>query len=499
MDLGRGDNVIADAVNASEQLRSDVFAFLAEDHQNRLALIDAAPGSGKSYSLLQIAKKLINSGPSVKVAIVTQTNNQANDLAISALQHEDHRFESAAVYRFASDRIFKPEEFSGQWVTQPKGISRAFESIIIGTSSKWINLVSNSNNQQKFDYVLIDECYQMTWATFLQMLNLGSKFALIGDFLTIAAVAASAVVTVDASRWKHLDIAPNLPAPVVLRNKLRNSASFQAFDLKHCRRLPAESIEYIAPFYADLQSPKLVSNVLPVAAPQDRGLKFEPKSSMASYVQEAIQLSSTGEPVLVTLGDKATGDPVESDRELAQVIRDLTQALLGQEYFQKDDSKNKEGLLQLTDIAICSTKRAMNALIEDELQSVLSPHLAEANAHSDGQALANGGLLVDTPERLQGLQRKVMIAVHPLSNSLNPSDFDLDTGRLCVMASRHQVALILVSRAHVRKTLSQILPNASQAPGQPDSVGKGHMLHRGFIEKLYETRDKNKKSRVVSI
>jgi hypothetical protein len=494
MDFGRGDQVTVDAEITSEQLRSNVYAFLTEDHQNRLALIDAAPGSGKSYSLLQIAKKLVNSRPSVKVAIVTQTNNQANDLAISALTDDKHGFEPGAVFRFVSDRISKPDNFVGQWATQPKGISRAFESIIIGTSSKWISLVSNANNQQKFDYVLIDECYQMTWSIFLQMLNLGSKFALIGDKGQIPPV-----VTVDGSRWAHLDIAPNLPAPVVLRNKLRNSASFQAFDLKHCRRLPAESIEYIAPFYADLQSPKLVSNVLPVAAPQDRGLKFEPNSSMASYVQEAIQLSSTGEPVLVTLGDKATGDPVESDRELAQVIRDLTQALLGQEYFQKDDSKNKEGLLQLTDIAICSTKRAMNALIEDELQSVLSPHLAEANAHSDGQALANGGLLVDTPERLQGLQRKVMIAVHPLSNSLNPSDFDLDTGRLCVMASRHQVALILVSRAHVRKTLSQILPNASQAPGQPDSVGKGHMLHRGFIEKLYETRDKNKKSRVVSI
>jgi hypothetical protein len=139
----------------------------------------------------------------------------------------------------------------------------------------------------------------------------------------------------------------------------------------------------------------------------------------------------------------------------------------------------------------------MNALIEDELQSVISSYLDGANDNSDGQALANGGLLVDTPERLQGLQRKVIIAVHPLSNSLHPSDFDLDTGRLCVMASRHQIALILVSRAHVQKTLRQILPNASQAPGQPDSVGKGHMLHRGFIEKLYEEREK--KNRVVSI
>ena len=483
-----------DAENASEQLRSNVFEFLSSEQENCVALIDAAPGSGKSYSLLQIAKRLIDSGNSVRVAIVTQTNNQANDLAISALTDEDHAFESDAVYRFVSDRIPKPDNFGGQWATQPKGISRAFESIIIGTASKWIGLASSTKSTQQFDYVLIDESYQMTWSTFLQMLNLGSKFALIGDKGQIPPV-----VTVDASRWAHLDIAPNLPAPVVLRNKLRNSNSFQAFVLKHCRRLPAESIEYIAPFYTDLQWPESATIVLPVAAPKDRGLKVQLKPSLPSAIQEAIRLSSTGEPVLLTLGDEATGDPVESDRELAQVIRDLTEALLGQEYFQKDDAKNNEGVLQLKDIAICSTKRAMNALIEDELQPVISPYLSSssANSTSEGLTLVNGGLLVDTPERLQGLQRKVMIAVHPLSNSLHPSNFDLDTGRLCVMASRHQVALILVSRAHVLETLRQILPNASQAPGQPDSVGKGHMLHRGFIEKLYEVRDG--KNRVVSI
>ncbi len=481
-----------DAKNGSEQLRSKVFEFLSSEQENCVALIDAAPGSGKSYSLLQIAKQLIDSGNSVRVAIVTQTNNQANDLAISALTDKDHAFESDAVYRFVSDRISKPDNFGGQWATQPKGINRAYESIIIGTASKWIGLAASTKSTQQFDYVLIDECYQMTWSTFLQMLNLGSKFALIGDRGQIPPV-----VTVDASRWAHLDIAPNLPAPVVLRNKLGNSSSFRAFDLKHCRRLPAESIEYIAPFYTDPQTSSSVSNVLPVAAPKDRGLKFEPNPSMPSPIQEAIRLSSTGEPVLVTLGGEAKGDPVESDRELAQWIRDLTEALLGQEYFQKDDSNNQEGVLQLSDIAICSTKRAMNALIEDELQSVIVPYLARANSNSEGQVSANGGLLVDTPERLQGLQRKVLIAVHPLSNSLYPSDFDLDTGRLCVMASRHQVALILVSRAHVQKTLKQILPNASQAPGQPDSVGKGHMLHLGFIEKLYEVRDGE--NRVVSI
>ena len=64
------------------------------------------------------------------------------------------------------------------------------------------------------------------------------------------------------------------------------------------------------------------------------------------------------------------------------------------------------------------------------------------------------------------------------------ADFDLETGRLCVMASRHQVALIVVTRDHVGKTLSSFIPEAAQAPGQPDVVGRGHTAHSIFWNSL---------------
>ena len=95
---------------------------------------------------------------------------------------------------------------------------------------------------------------------------------------------------------------------------------------------------------------------------------------------------------------------------------------------------------------------------------------------------------VDTPERWQGLQRPIMIVVHPLSSVADPSDFDLETGRLCVMASRHQVALIIVTRDHVGNTLSGFIPEATQAPGQPDVVGRGHAAHSIFWKALVGSR-----------
>src|SRR3712207_1709390 len=91
-----------------------------------------------------------------------------------------------------------------------------------------------------------------------------------------------------------------------------------------------------------------------------------------------------------------------------------------------------------------------------------------------------GRTRVDTPERWQGLERPVMIAVHPLSGVVDPSDFDLETGRLCVMASRHQSAFVMLTRDHVGDTLANLIPSAGQAPGRPDTVGRGHHAHLTF-------------------
>lgn len=93
---------------------------------------------------------------------------------------------------------------------------------------------------------------------------------------------------------------------------------------------------------------------------------------------------------------------------------------------------------------------------------------------------------VDTPERWQELERPVMVMVHPLSGVTEPSDFDLETGRLCVMASRHKAGLIVVSRDHVGATLDTHLPVAEQPVGRPDVAGRGHEQNGRFWSRLVE-------------
>lgn len=95
---------------------------------------------------------------------------------------------------------------------------------------------------------------------------------------------------------------------------------------------------------------------------------------------------------------------------------------------------------------------------------------------------------VDTPERWQGLQKPLMIAVHPLSGAIEPSDFDLQTGRLCVMASRHQIGLIIVTRDHIEETLANTVTFATQAPGMPDETARGRRAHVDFLEALRQKK-----------
>jgi hypothetical protein len=116
----------------------------------------------------------------------------------------------------------------------------------------------------------------------------------------------------------------------------------------------------------------------------------------------------------------------------------------------------KKRELTAADVGIVATHRVMNAAIARRLS---------------GRAKA--GVTVETPERWQGLERPVMILVHPLSGVVQPSSFDLETGRLCVMASRHQAGLIVLARDHVPETLAGYIPSAAQPLGRPDVEGRG--------------------------
>jgi hypothetical protein len=115
------------------------------------------------------------------------------------------------------------------------------------------------------------------------------------------------------------------------------------------------------------------------------------------------------------------------DAELAKQAAALVQRLLNRNARVRIGRKTLA--LEPEHIGMCGTHRVMNS----ELALALPRSL-------------QGTVVVDTPERWQGLERPLMILVHPLSGVLRPTSFDLETGRLCVMASRHTAGAIILAR-----------------------------------------------------
>ena len=63
------------------------------------------------------------------------------------------------------------------------------------------------------------------------------------------------------------------------------------------------------------------------------------------------------------------------------------------------------------------------------------------------------GVTVDTANRLQGREYDVTVVLHPLSGRRDASAFHLESGRLCVLASRHRHACLVVARAGIPELL----------------------------------------------
>lgn len=154
--------------------------------------------------------------------------------------------------------------------------------------------------------------------------------------------------------------------------------------------------------------------------------------------------------------------------EVAQLAVDVVKRLVRRQARAKLGKGEVD--LDPTCIGLCATHRVMNAAMELRLPRNLRRKVK-----------------VDTPERWQGLQLPVMVIAHPLSGVLHPSDFDLETGRRCVMASRHQAGLIIVTRDHVGETLDTHLPVSEQPVGRPDVAGRGHYQHSAFWNRLVIT------------
>lgn len=445
------------------------------DSGKKLAIVKAPPGSGKTYMLLKIIASLIEKD--ARVAIATQTNTQADDLIRQVVGHEI--ISNYAISRLGASGTNAPENFPDQafWLQRPSEVPDV-PGLVVGTAAKWATVKDNPG----FDLFAIDEAWQMKWADMMRCSAVSERYLLIGDPGQIPPVTS-----VDVSRWGTSQRPPHKAVPEVVLERFGDLAITGS--LPAVRRLPMAAVEYVKPFYDfDFEA---------FAEPSDRKYVFSNELREEENIQEPSSLTNQGflegssnldaptvgllenlstfEPILATIPTPVDGPPAETDLEIALGIKRIIKSLLTLDVRISLDGATEARLVTQKDIGITATHRAMNGLLRKTL----------GNAFSE--------VRIDTPERWQGLEKPIMIAVHPLSGTQEPTDFDLGTGRLCVMASRQQIALILVSRDHISETLANTVTFATQPPGQPDEVGRGRKAHVDLVQLLSE------RSRVISL
>ena len=423
--------------NEYASLREGLVDYLGDG--GRLAVVKAPPGSGKTHTLIEVLSVLVTAGQ--RIAIAAQTNSQADDICVRFAK--DHP--EIPTSRFSSRGSLPPPGFPASvgWITATIDLPTT-PGVTVGTTAKW----SLTDVIAPFDLFAVDEAWQMSWADLMQCALLSERFLMIGDPGQIPPV-----VTIDVRRWETSPRAPHKAAPeVVLAEPTLEDERFVA-SLPACRRLPHEAVQFILPFY-DFYFDAFVD-------PGARGVDI-PNGDELTDLRD-------GRPLVLTIPTPAHGPPPEVDLELAEAAHQIVSQLLNARAEVRVGPPSAPGrLLTPADIGVSSSHRVMNAAISKTL------------------AIWSGDIRVDTPERWQGLERPMMIVMHPLSGVISPSAFDLETGRLCVMSSRHQSGLVLLTRDHVQSTLSDFIPSAEQAPGRPDIVGRGHDAHICFWETLAE-------------
>ena len=411
-----------------------------------VAVVKAPPGSGKTHLLVGLVIHAMDKG--MRVAVATQTNSQADEICrrLNLLKKKHYRL-------LSSQQNFGNEDTSlNTMVVQKVDQVLDRKCIVVSTASKWA--WSGTGAGAEFSILFIEEAWQLKYYNFMTLGHVAPRFVFIGDPGQIPPT-----VTIDTSPWDTAPTPPHRAAPeIVLRN-----LNIQPEELPATWRLPADSAGLVRTFYDfDFGA---------IAKPGERKIAINPgKNRLLRKLARAFE----GKTYCCLTIDDGREAPATSDYDegVAKAIVQTIDTLLkcGARYNAGEGLKK----LRVSDIGISATHRKMVNLLSSSLP----------NAYRDE-------IRVDTPERWQGLETKLFFAVHPLSGLSEPSGFDLDTGRLCVMASRHQAGLVIVSREGIQQTLEEYYPVSEQAPGLPDDVGRGRAMHWEFWKRLTAEPESN--------
>ncbi|NUT34922.1 MAG: ATP-binding protein [Hamadaea sp.] len=395
---------MSDPRAAHEAAVEEIWRLLAKGE--RTVVVDSPPGAGKSTLVRELTRRLVEDG--ARVPVVVQTNDQADDLVSGLVRELADAGSPVEVGRLHASGWEPPSWFPRRGLrTSAKLAELSGCRIVVATAAKWA-----FSPGETFELGIIDEAYQMSAAALVRIGDLFDRLLLVGDpgQLSPFTVADEHVVR-SLSAWPL-----STAAGVVLRHHPQTPV------------VPLPVSWRLAPHTAPVVSDAFY--VRPFRAGVDPGVR-------------RLELPSSAHPVLATAATHGWGL-----LELPRAYRPRT---------------DPELVAHLVALARELCRGEARTTDERRARPLKSRDIAIGVAHTDQRDHVRAALdraelrqiTVDTANRLQGRQFEITLVWHPLSGRRDATAFHLETGRLCVLASRHRQACVVVTRSGVEAQLHE--------------------------------------------
>lgn len=436
---------IAEAAERARQSTDQILADLATAEQG--VVVDSPPGAGKSTLVVSAAAELARSG--ARVMLVGQTNEQVDDL-IDRLAGDNPDTPvgrlSAAAYT-PSERVARHQN-----VTARSAVADLVEHpLVIATAAKWAMLKDQDN---PWPWAIIDEAYQMRSDSLLRIARLFDKALFVGDPGQLDPFS-----TVETERWLGLNWDPMSSAVAVL---LTNNSHIPTRTLPVSWRLPASAATVVSEAFYPF------TGFASATEADDRRMWWNTRPFHKTDFDSALETAAETGWALYELGHRHT---LPTDAEAVGACARLAARLLQRGAVTRSELSPDPRPVTADRIAIGVTRTVQTAAVKRALRE-----------------LGVTDVVVDTANRLQGREFDVTIMLHPLSGRRDATAFHLEAGRLCVLASRHRHACIVVARAGIPELLDAH-PSAEPVHlGVPVKFPDGWEAHQAFMAHLAKHR-----------
>ncbi|PSJ26563.1 helicase [Streptosporangium nondiastaticum] len=382
----------------------------------RGVVVDSPPGAGKSTLVVRAARELAAAGRPLMV--VAQTNAQVDDLVLR-LAAKDPELPVGRLHSSDTSPYDRALDALPSVVTSAKAAELAGLPVVVSTAAKW----AHTKVAEPWGHAIVDEAYQMRSDALLAVAGLFERALFVGDpgqLDPFSVVGADGV-----AQWAGLSYDPSASAVSTL---LAHNPRLPQHRLPVSWRLPASAAPLVsAAFYP----------YTPFRSGTDHGdrrLSFGVASdgSGPDRVLDEAAVSGWG---LLELPARHTP---RTDPEAVGAVARVVRRLLDRGGVAVSEAAPDPVPLTAARIAVGTAHRDQAAAVRAALAG-----------------LGVQGVTVDTANRLQGREFDVTVVLHPLSGRPDATAFHLETGRLCVLASRHRHACIVVCRAGVDRLLDE--------------------------------------------